>query len=69
MAIGAAQAVVWGVAALALTLIGSTRRAEMLDRTARGFGKILWMKGFEPHFYGARELARLERQPPARSVA
>lgn len=60
MAIGAAQAAVWGAASAALTLIASPKRAEMYDRTARGVGKLLWMKGFEPHFYGARELARLE---------
>ena len=65
MAIGAAQAIVWGVAALGLTLVASPRRADMLDRYARGIGKLFWMKGFEPHFYGARELARLDR----RSVA
>ena len=65
MVIGAAQAAVWGAASLALTLIRSPRRAEMLDRTARGLGKVFWMKGFEPHFYGAHELARLDR----RSVA
>lgn len=61
MAVGAAQAVVWGVAASALTLIGHPRRAELMDRCARGVGKLFWMKGFEPHFYGARELARLDR--------
>ena len=60
MAIGAAQTVVWGGLAAALTLIGSSKRAELYDRTARGVGKLFWMKGFEPHFYGARELARLE---------
>lgn len=60
MAIGAAQAAVWGAASAALTLIASPNRAEMYDRTARGVGKLFWMKGFEPHFYGARELARLE---------
>jgi glycosyltransferase involved in cell wall biosynthesis len=60
MAIGAAQTAVWGLAAAALTIIASPKRAEMYDRTARGVGKLLWMKGFEPHFYGARELARLE---------
>lgn len=65
MAIGAAQAAVWGAASLALTLIRSPRRAEMLDRTVRGVGKVFWMKGFEPHFYGARELARLDRQASA----
>ncbi len=61
MMIGAAQAVVWGAASAALTLVASPTRAAMYDRTARGVGKVLWMSGFEPHFYGARELARLER--------
>jgi succinoglycan biosynthesis protein ExoM len=60
MMIGAGQAVVWGSAAATLTLLASPRRAEFYDRTARGLGKLFWMKGFEPHFYGARELARLE---------
>jgi hypothetical protein len=40
--------------------MASPKRAEMYDRTARGIGKLFWMKGFEPRFYGARELARLE---------
>src|SRR5690606_15481944 len=61
MLIGAGQTVVWGAGAAALTLIRSPRRAELYDRTARGVGKLLWMKGFEPQFYGARELARLDR--------
>lgn len=60
MVIGAAQTAVWGAASAALTLIASPQRAEMYDRTARGIGKLFWMKGFEPHFYGQRELARLE---------
>jgi hypothetical protein len=60
MLIGAGQAVVWGMAALALSLVGNTRRAEMLDRAARGLGKVFWFKGLEPQFYGARELARLD---------
>lgn len=61
MLIGAAQTVIWGFAAVASTVILSPRRAEMMDRTARGVGKIFWMKGLEPHFYGAREVARLDR--------
>lgn len=61
MIIGAGQAVVWGAASVALTLVGSPKRADLYDRTARGLGKLFWMKGFEPHFYGARELARLDR--------
>lgn len=60
MVIGAGQTVVWGAVSAALTVIASPKRAEMYDRTARGIGKLFWMKGFGPHFYGARELARLE---------
>lgn len=61
MVIGAGQAAVWGAAAAGLALIRSPKRATFYDRTARGLGKLFWMKGFEPHFYGARELARLDR--------
>jgi succinoglycan biosynthesis protein ExoM len=61
MLIGAAQTVVWGAAAAALTLIDRPGRAEMYDRAARGMGKVLWTPGFEPHFYGHRELARLDQ--------
>lgn len=61
MLIGTAQAVVWGAAAATMAVIRNPRRAEFYDRTARGLGKLFWMKGFEPHFYGARELTRLER--------
>ena len=60
MVIGAGQTVVWGAAAAALTLAGRPGRAEMYDRAARGLGKVLWTRGFEPQFYGARELARLD---------
>ncbi|HEY0927926.1 glycosyltransferase family 2 protein [Brevundimonas sp.] len=61
MVIGAGQAVVYGLASLGLTLIASPKRAQMYDRTARGIGKLFWMKGFEPRFYGAAEVARLEK--------
>lgn len=61
MVIGAGQTVIWGAAAAVMTLIRSPKRAELYDRTARGIGKLFWMKSFEPHFYGARELARLDR--------
>ncbi|WP_396593625.1 glycosyltransferase [Brevundimonas sp. R86498] len=64
MAIGFAQTGMWGLAAVALTLIGRPSRADLMDRTARGLGKVFWMKGFEPRFYGARELARLDRTTP-----
>lgn len=61
MIIGAGQAAVFGAASLALTVIASPRRAQMYDRTARGVGKLFWMKGFEPRFYGSAEIARLDR--------
>ena len=60
MAIGAAQATLWGLAAIALTVVASPRRAEALDKAARGLGKVFWTRRFEPHFYGAKELARLD---------
>jgi len=61
MAIGLVQTGLWGLAALILTVVVHPRRADLMDRTARGLGKVLWMKGFQPRFYGARELARLDR--------
>lgn len=60
MIVGSLQVAIWGTAALALTIVGHPARAVMMDRTARGLGKLLWTKGFEPRFYGARELARLQ---------
>ncbi|WP_332654198.1 glycosyltransferase family 2 protein [Brevundimonas sp.] len=60
MVVGAGQALVWGVGAALLTLIRSPKRADLYDRTARGVGKLFWMKGLEPHFYGVREVARLD---------
>ena len=63
MLVGVAQTAIWGAASAGLTLIASPRRAETLDRAARGLGKVLWTKGFEPQFYGSRELARLQAIP------
>ncbi|MBW3616157.1 MAG: glycosyltransferase [Proteobacteria bacterium] len=58
MAIGAMQTAVFGAAAAALWLLRRPERADMLDRAARGLGKVLWMPRFEPRFYGAAEVAR-----------
>jgi glycosyltransferase involved in cell wall biosynthesis len=58
MTIGAGQAVIFGAAAAALTLLRRPERAGMLDRTARGLGKVLWMPRFARAFYGAAEVAR-----------
>lgn len=67
MVIGAGQTVVFGAVSLGLTVTGSPKRAEFYDRSARGLGKLFWMKGFEPHFYGAREVARLDALATPRS--
>lgn len=61
MAVGAVQAAIWGGAALLLGVVFHPRRADMADRAARGLGKLFWMKGLEPQFYGQRELDRLQR--------
>lgn len=65
MGVGVGQTLVWGLASLVLTLIASSKRAETLDRAARGLGKVFWMEGLEPRFYGARELARLDKVTPS----
>jgi len=61
MAIGAAQTLVFGLLATLGVLTSHPRRAWWLDRAARGLGKVLWMPGLEPAFYGAAELTRLQR--------
>ncbi|WP_339928908.1 glycosyltransferase family 2 protein [uncultured Brevundimonas sp.] len=60
MVIGAAQMLLWTCAAVPYLIVRSPRRAWALDRMARGLGKLFWMKGLEPHFYGTRELTRLD---------
>jgi len=52
MAIGAAQAVVFGLVAAAQWLLRAPGRAEALDRAARGLGKLLWFGVFRIEFYG-----------------
>lgn len=61
MAVGAAQLVAWGLVALPLVALHRPERARILDRAVRGLGKVLWMPGLEPRFYGAAELQRLDR--------
>ena len=58
MLIGAGQTLVYGSGAALLWLVRHPRRADLLDRTARGVGKLLWMPAFEPLFYGQAEAAR-----------
>ena len=50
MAIGAAQAGLFGAAALALAPFGLPRALPYVDRAVRGLGKLLWFKTL--YFYG-----------------
>ena len=61
MLVGLVQTAVWGVIALGLTILRRPSRAEALDRAARGLGKVLWTRGFEPKLYGAAMLSRAPR--------
>jgi glycosyltransferase involved in cell wall biosynthesis len=74
MAVGVAQTAVYGAAAAAFWLTRNPRRAAMLDRTARGLGKVFWTRRFEPRFYGYAALSRAEaatggRRQPASTKA
>lgn len=59
MLVGAVQMMLWTCAAVPYLIVRSPRRAWALDRIARGLGKLFWMKGLEPNFYGTHELVRL----------
>jgi hypothetical protein len=50
MAIGAAQAVGFGLAAVVTLPVRPTRGLQLLDRAARGLGKLFWFKTLR--FYG-----------------
>jgi glycosyltransferase involved in cell wall biosynthesis len=63
MAIGAAQAVVYGAAAGLLWLANSPRKLAMTDKAVRGLGKVVWW--FTPRFYGAAEVKRTASARPA----
>ena len=49
---GSVQAAVFGTLAGLQWLIRSPRRAQTLDRAARGLGKLLWFGVFKIEFYG-----------------
>lgn len=53
MLIGAAQAGIWGLASLVLFILRRPARVRTYDRLARGLGKVLWQRTFEPRLYGA----------------
>ena len=59
MAVGAGQALVFGLASALKWIAFAPDRARMLDRAARGLGKVLWFPPFKPKFYGRpADLAR-----------
>lgn len=59
MVIGAGQAAVFGAGAVVLSLLRRPAGVALADRAVRGLGKVFWMRGFEPRFYGQSELDRL----------
>ena len=69
MTIGAGQTLVFGMLAAVAWMLRSPARAGLLDRTARGLGKILWMPRFEPRFYGAAEVLRSGPEGPCSALA
>lgn len=58
MLAGAAQAAIWGAASLVFAMLRHPGRAQVYDRCARGLGKLLWTRRFEPKLYGAAMLSR-----------
>ncbi|PZT99124.1 MAG: glycosyltransferase family 2 protein [Brevundimonas sp.] len=58
MLVGAAQAAIWGAASLVFAMLRHPGRAQVYDRCARGLGKLLWTRRFEPKLYGAAMLSR-----------
>jgi glycosyltransferase involved in cell wall biosynthesis len=58
VAVGAAQALVYGVTALVMCMTFHPRRTHMLDRAVRGVGKLVFVDGLEPKLYGAAALDR-----------
>lgn len=61
MVTGGAQVLVFGLASALAFLASDPKRAWRLDRAVRGLGKVLWMPGLEPTFYGQAEMRRLSR--------
>lgn len=67
MAVGAAQLMLHGAAALALKLAGRGDWLRQADRASRGLGKIVWWP--ELHFYGAGAASAARRPSTAVSSA
>ncbi len=68
MAVGLAQAVVFGAAALGACLARTERRAFTYRRFVEGVGKLLWFPAIKPRFYGAATLPKEERAAAAGAI-
>lgn len=69
MGTGLAQAVVYGAAAVLAFLFRIDGRAFVLDRAARGLGKVFWGAPFHIQFYGRAAPAGAPAPSPAPSAA
>ena len=65
MAVGAAQTVVYGAAALGSYLAKTRRRAFAYRKFVEGVGKLMWFPFIKPRFYGAARCRRPSRSQPA----
>jgi succinoglycan biosynthesis protein ExoM len=61
MAVGFAQALVFGPMALMALPISRLTAMQLADRAAQGVGKVLWLPVFEPKFYGMAALRTSNR--------
>lgn len=69
MAVGLAQAIVYGAAAAGSFLGKTERRAFAYRRFVEGLGKLLWFPFIKPRFYGAASLPKSERKTEAVATA
>lgn len=61
MAVGLAQAVVFGAVAAASYFGKTQRRAFAYRRFVEGVGKLLWFPGIKPRFYGVSRLPKVRQ--------
>jgi glycosyltransferase involved in cell wall biosynthesis len=60
MAVGLAQSVLYGAAALGCFLGKTKRRAFAYRKFVEGLGKLLWFPFIKPRFYGAAKLPKVK---------
>lgn len=65
MAIGAAQAFLFGPAGVAAFALGAPVAPKLLERAARGLGKVFWQRWFDQRRYGQAALTKASAGAPA----